>query len=205
MNEVEKKKISVILPLIPCPNCNGRFYPHDFGMTNIRCSDCGYEAIFQMMEGAQRQLAFTIEKEDADMMMAQKVLMPPAILYWSWKLDGTNIQMEAADLYPFIPYTFLRVADVSLSLSGQPNKSLVFLQSDDLLPKMRIYSSPSDDDEIAHMVSSWEKPNTSRIQRIFEFGYARAARIMDKVKEIRRKKGLPDGGPSIEDDEEEEE
>jgi DNA-directed RNA polymerase subunit RPC12/RpoP len=201
MNPADKKKLAVTLSLIPCPNCGGPFYSHDFGMTNIRCRECGFEAIFHMMEGADKQLAFSIDNEDAEMLMAQHVKVPPVILYWSWQHPELKMRMEAADLYPFIPYTFLRAADTSLSLSGQSNSTLVFLQSEDQLPKMRIYNNPSDDKEIAEMVSNWQTRSTSHVQRLFDMGYGRASRIVGLANEIRRQKGLPD---EVEDEDEDE-
>src|SRR3569623_2255198 len=155
MDSDTRRKLAITLAFIACPNCGGKLYPHDFGMTNIRCEVCGFEAIFQMLEGESRELAFTIDTQDAQMRMAQKVKIPPVILHWTWHHSQLNMRMEAADLYPFIPYTFLRAADVSLSLSGQPNPTLVFLQ-DEKLAKIRIYNNPSEDDEIAQIVSKWD-------------------------------------------------
>lgn len=200
-----QKKLALTIALIACPNCSGQFRQHKSGagIANIRCEACGFEALFHITEGGDRsvELAFTIEKEDAERLMAEKVLIPPVILYWSWQNKELGMRMEAADLYPFIPYTFLHAADVSLSLSGQPNHTLMFLQSDDLLPKMRIYNNPSDDTEIAEIASTWPARSTSVIQRLFDFGYSRAAKIVDMANEIRRRKGIVDESDS-EDEEE---
>lgn len=205
MSIESSKKLALSISLIACPNCNGKLYPHksDTGISNIRCDACGFEALFYTIETPDRskELVFSIEKEDADRLMAQKARIPPVILHWLWKDDASSVAMEAADLYPFIPYTFLHAADVSLNLSGQQNNSLVFLQSDDLLPKMRIYTNPSDDREIAEIISNWNNRSTSQVQVMFNFGYSHAAKIIDMANEIRRKKGIVDDS---EPDEEEE-
>ncbi len=200
-----QKKLALTISVFNCPNCGGRFYPKsDTGnFTNIRCGDCYYEVWFHLIEGRGREVAFSVDTEDMERIMMQKIILPPVILYWKWQDEETKIRWEVADLYPFIPYTYLRAADISIPLGGQINNTTVFLQ-DELLPTMRLYTSPSDE-ELAEEVSNWSSVSTSYIQRKFNFGYARSARIGDMAKKIRRQRGITDDPEVVEDDDGEEE
>jgi len=194
-----QKKLALTLTVFNCPNCGGRFYPKsDTGnFTNIRCGDCYYEAWFHFAGDKNKQVAFTIDTDDIERIFVQKIILPPVILYWDWVDAETKIHWEVAELYPFIPHTFLRAADTSVSLGGQPNTFTVFLQSDELLPTMRLYTSPSEE-ELAETVSQWDSVSTSAVQKKFNFGYSQSARIFDLARELRRKRGIVD----LEDEEE---
>ena len=187
----EVRKLALTISVIPCLNCGGQFYPKsDTGnFTNIRCGSCYYEAWFHYAGGKMRQVVFSIDTDDIDRILVQKIVLPPIILYWDWVDNDTKIHWEVAQLYPFIPQTFLRATDTSVSLGGQPNTLTVFLQSDELLPNMTMFQSPSDK-EIAEVVSGWQDRSASAIEQRFSRGFSWAYSISELVREIRRKKGI---------------
>lgn len=202
-----QKKLALTISVIPCPNCGGKFYPkaNTINITNICCSSCSFEALFNTIEGEETEVTFSIEKDDAERLMQEKRQLPPVIMHWVWQQAGIGMRIEMATLYPFIPYTFLRVPEIVISLSEQVDNTVLFLRVNEELPSLRIYRSPADDSEIAEVVSTWDNRSTSHIQRTLNFGYSRAARIVDMVNEIRRKKGLDtESVQDIEDDEDEE-
>ena len=73
-----------------------------------------FEAWFHKAGDKNKQVAFSVETDDIERIFAQKIILPPIILYWDWVDAETKIHWEVAELYPFIPYTFLRAADTSV-------------------------------------------------------------------------------------------
>jgi len=56
---------------------------------------------------------------------------------------------------------------------------------------MTLYEQPSEED-MAEIVSKWNRVSTSHIQRKFRIGYARSARIKDIAMALRRQRGVID-------------
>ncbi len=183
----------------------GRLVPKEkvINLCNIQCTDCSFAARFVML-GENDPLILSINSAELEPMLAFKTTLPPFIFYRSWKYADINMPFENAVFFPFVPYTLLKKPSPTISLTGQQDEDILLYVLDHELPHDLIYTSPSDE-EIAEIVSNWQKLTASRIQEKFRTGYARSARIKDEANNIRRRKGLPIDEAQYEDEGEEDE
>ena len=187
-----------VLNFVPCPSCNAKLEPRlvEGDVRNVFCTWCDFSCRFVSMYTAGNNKHFALRRADLDALLQLRKTLPPLMIHYKW--ESVGITREQVDLYPFIAFRFLQnehtyTPDV---LSDGPLDVAVFSNMFDL-PTISLYQSPSDEELADHIAQTWPQPiHTSRIQREFEIGYARAATIKDAV--IKRLAAL---GVSVEEDE----
>lgn len=179
-----------VLNFVPCPNCKSRLEakPVDGEWKNVFCTSCAFACRFITVHQDPNISKFNILPKDLKTLLTEKTLLPPLIIDYKWS-DG-EIEWEKVFFFPFISSKFLEEQQ-QLPISLLPDQETSVLYQIDDLPNMTLYEQPSEND-MAEIVSKWNRVSTSYIQRKFRIGYSRSARIKDIAMALRRQRGIVD-------------
>jgi len=193
-----------VLNLIVCPNCNGKLAVKTVvnEYKNVFCEECNFACRFETAFNSPTQSLLSLPTDELERIITDKVTLPPLIIHFKWG-DG-EIKYERVHFFPFIAYRFLQeegIDPITFLPESSDGRNIIFSNMFEL-PHILLYEQPTDDD-LAEIVSYWENWSVSFIQRKFQFGYARSALLQDKIKELRRKRGIIDESSEESDDEDE--
>ena len=194
-----------ILNLVSCPSCNNKLIPKPVqgDIKNVFCENCDFSCRFETIMNHPDESIFSIYSGDLSKLLSDKVTLPPFIFHFKWMIDG--VRFEKIYFFPFIAHSFLKERkNYPIGLMSDDKEEMIFYSNFFILPHILLFEQPSVED-MAEIVSNYQKISTSFIQRKFGVGYARASMIKEIVTKIRRKKGIFDEIINEDDDDEEDE